>query len=157
MCSNPHVMRTGPRSLRSGGRIGYLLPFAIAFVIMLESAKAYADNSKISVVAIGVPMMKVQVRSTGTYLQPTFVPGPGLGYIWDSGRLGIVAFPGIGVLDRQNIMLAPHLTFHAYFISVGLGYEFRFSNTNSQELKLSNANPIFIFGVTIPVQAWMQK
>ncbi|HRI69461.1 MAG TPA: hypothetical protein PK156_34760 [Polyangium sp.] len=116
-----------------------------------------SKDSKITIIAATLPVIKIQFRPNGTFLEPAFVPGAGLGYIWGGGRFGVVGFPLLGMLDRDTMMFAPHLSFHAYYLSIGAGYELRFSNRTNEGWKMNAAYPMLTFGVTLPVQQWLEQ
>ncbi|HRI68948.1 MAG TPA: hypothetical protein PK156_32180, partial [Polyangium sp.] len=103
--------------------------------------------------------LKVNFRRTGVFAEPSFTPGPGVGYLWDRGRWGVIVFPGFGIYDRGNITLSPQIAFHAFVFSAGLGYEFRFVRTNAadQKTQLQAAYPILTLGLSLPIQAWWQE
>jgi len=124
---------------------------------LLVASNLRAEEPKWTLVAAGTPLVKLDFRHDGLYVEPSFLPGPGFGYIWGKGYFGVVAFPGIFLRRTTDVVLAPHLTAHAYFVSVGFGYELQFGTTNSSESKFREGFPFFSFGLTLPVQAWVQK
>lgn len=116
------------------------------------------SKSGVSYVAMGSPVVKLQMTAKGVYLEPTFVAGPGAGYIWNDGKWGVIFYPGIGALDGRDFSIAPHVTFHAFIVSAGLGYEFRFARTNdNQSTRWQAGYPILTLGLSVPFALFSEK
>src|ERR1700679_2733858 len=63
-------------------------------------------------IAVSAPVAKISISKTTTF-QPNFIPGPGVGYVWFKGMLGIFMFPGLSVTSSDAIIVPP-LALHGF-------------------------------------------
>src|SRR5262245_11759114 len=118
-----------------------LLAAAAAVTISGGTSSSRAEESNgVSYFAAGTPVAKIDFRSDGVYANPSFFPGPGFGYIAHGGYFGAVLFPTIAILGTNNMSFVPHVAFHAFFINVGVGWQFNFIPTNGGTAKFAGSH-----------------
>ncbi len=85
-------------------------------------------------------------------IDPTYVPDVGLGYSFEQSRWGVFAYPGLSLRDLDDITVAPHVGLHAYFFTVGAGFEWNWDE-GERDTELSDGVPFATVGLDVTMDS----